>query len=91
MLYLFDVPTFLSSLTNFIQTYASLFLKQVSGHAEDDSHETGSTGRLETGPPDGGYNAARVADMLGEAAAVLGRILAIVANDSDVEDKNGKD
>ena len=63
----------------------------VSGHAEDDSHETGSTGRLETGPPDGGYNAARVADMLGEAAAVLGRILAIVANDSDVEDKNGKD
>ena len=63
----------------------------VSGHAEDDRHETGSTGRLETGPPDGGYNAARVADMLGEAAAVLGRILAIVANDSDVEDKNGKD
>ena len=63
----------------------------MSGHAEDDSHETGSTGRLETGPPDGGYNAARVADMLGEAAAVLGRILAIVANDSDVEDKNGKD
>ena len=28
-LYLFDVPTFLSSLTNFIQTYASLYPKQV--------------------------------------------------------------
>ena len=29
LLYLFDVPTFLSSLTNFIQTYASLYPKQV--------------------------------------------------------------
>ena len=29
LLYLFDVPTVLSSLTNFIQTYASLYPKQV--------------------------------------------------------------
>ena len=61
----------------------------MSGHAEDDSHETDyqSTGRCETDPPEGGYSATRVADMLGEVAAVLCRILAIVANDSDVEDK----
>ena len=59
----------------------------LSGHAEDDCHVTGyrSTGRYGKGLPGGGYSAARVADMLGEAAAVLSRILAIVANDSDVE------
>ena len=76
----------------------------LSGHAEDDYHVTGyrSTGRCETGPPGGRYSATRVAGMLGDVAAVLSRILAIVANDSDVKAdkafntdgaviKNGKD
>ena len=76
----------------------------MSGHAEDDSHGTNgrSTERVEKGPPEGEHSATRVADMLREAAAVLSRILAIVANDSDVKAdkafntdgaviKNGKD
>ena len=105
----FTAPT-LDMLNNFyFDVYAQKPLSHshtlsMSGHAEDDYHVTGyrSTGRCETGPPGGRYSATRVAGMLGDVAAVLSRILAIVANDSDVKAdkafntdgaviKNGKD
>ena len=58
----------------------------VSGHAEDDAHTARDrpAGQYEKSPPDGGVLVARAAAMLGDVVEVLHKLLALVANDSDV-------
>ena len=58
----------------------------MSGHAEDDAHTARDrpVGQYEKCPPDGGVLVARAAAMLGDVVEVLHKLLALVANDSDV-------
>ena len=59
----------------------------VSGHVEDDydAAVTRSTGRYETGPPEGGYSVARVAAMCRDVVRSTNRLLDILANDGGEE------
>ena len=59
----------------------------VSGHVEDDYNAavTRSTGRYETGPPEGGYSVARVAAMCRDVVQSTNRLLDILANDGGEE------
>ena len=59
----------------------------VSGHVEDDYNAavTRSTGRYETGPPEGGYSVARVAAMCRDVVRSTNRLLDILANDGGEE------
>ena len=83
---------------------ASNSVEGVLGHVKDDfsAAESRQAGQCGKGPPGGRGGAARAAAMPGSVAEILNKLLALVANDSDVEEgqasvkdgaviKNGED